>query len=119
MNLRVAVDYSSQYSILRAAQLATRHCAADAELSADDFERSLHDVDHSARPTGPVDLLIRTGNERRLSDFMLWECAYAELYFSDCLWPEFDEARFRRALSDYAGRQRRFGGLTAKGGDPT
>ena len=59
-------------------------------------------------------MLIRTGNERRLSDFLLWECAYAELHFSDCLWPEFDEARFRMALEDYAGRQRRFGGLTAK-----
>jgi undecaprenyl diphosphate synthase len=112
MNLRVAVDYSSQYSILKAAELATQQ-SAGAELSVDDFERSLHDVDHSARATGPVDLLIRTGNERRLSDFLLWECAYAELYFSDCLWPEFDETRFQRALSDYAGRQRRFGGLSA------
>ena len=56
-------------------------------------------------------MLIRTGQERRLSDFLLWECAYAELYFSDCLWPEFDESRFREALDDYAGRQRRFGGL--------
>jgi undecaprenyl diphosphate synthase len=64
-----------------------------------------------------VDLLIRTGNERRISDFLLWECAYAELHFSDCLWPDFDEARFRQALSDYAGRQRRFGGLSAKGGE--
>lgn len=116
MNLRVAVDYSSQYSILKAAELATRQCAG-AELSVDDFERSLHVVDHSARTTGPVDLLIRTGNERRLSDFLLWECAYAELYFSDCLWPEFDETRFQRALSDYAGRQRRFGGLSAQSGE--
>ena len=64
-----------------------------------------------------MDLLIRTGNERRLSDFMLWECAYAELYFSECLWPDFNEARFQSALSNYAGRQRRFGGLTAKGGE--
>ncbi|MDB6083903.1 MAG: undecaprenyl diphosphate synthase [Gammaproteobacteria bacterium] len=118
MNLRVAVDYSSQYSILKAAQSAARQCAGNAEISSDDFERALHDADHSARAAGPVDLLIRTGNERRLSDFMLWECAFAELYFCDCLWPEFDEARFRRALSDYAGRQRRFGGLTAKAGDP-
>ncbi|HWJ34739.1 MAG TPA: polyprenyl diphosphate synthase [Steroidobacteraceae bacterium] len=118
MNLRVAVDYSSQYSILQAARSAARRCADDAEISVDDFELSLNEVDHSARATGPVDLLIRTGNERRLSDFLLWECAYAELHFSDCLWPEFDEARFRRALSDYAGRQRRFGGLTAEAGDP-
>lgn len=116
MHLRVAVDYSSQHSLLKAAQAAVRHGAAGADLSVDEFERSLNEVDHSARAAGPVDLLIRTGHERRLSDFMLWECAYAELYFSDCLWPEFNEARFQRALEDYAGRQRRFGGLTAKSG---
>jgi undecaprenyl diphosphate synthase len=61
-----------------------------------------------------VDLLIRTGSEQRLSDFLLWECAYAELYFADCLWPDFDERRFRQALDAFAGRQRRFGAL---GGD--
>jgi undecaprenyl diphosphate synthase len=79
-----------------------------------EFERLLHEVDHSSQVAGPVDLLIRTGNEQRLSDFLLWECAYAELYFSDCLWPEFNEAQFHSALEDYARRQRRFGGLTAK-----
>jgi undecaprenyl diphosphate synthase len=55
--------------------------------------------------------LIRTGGEKRLSDFMLWEVAYAELYFTDCLWPDFDEQRFRNALVDFGGRQRRFGAL--------
>jgi undecaprenyl diphosphate synthase len=118
MLLRVAVDYSSQHSLLKAAQAAARHTPAGAEMSAEEFERSLNDVDHSARPAGPVDLLIRTGSERRISDFLLWECAYAELHFSDCLWPEFDESRFEQALADYARRQRRFGGLIAKGGDP-
>jgi len=118
MHLRVAVDYSSQYSLTKAAELAVRGAAAaNTELTTDDIERSLHKVDHSARAAGPVDLLIRTGNERRLSDFLLWECAYAELHFSECLWPEFDEARFRHALSDYAGRQRRFGGLSAQSGE--
>jgi undecaprenyl diphosphate synthase len=115
MLLRVAVDYSSQHSILKAAQLAASQAASAAsggDIGADDFERALYEVDHSARPAGPVDLLIRTGNERRLSDFLLWECAYAELYFCDCLWPEFDEAKFKLALADYAGRQRRFGGLS-------
>jgi undecaprenyl diphosphate synthase len=116
MHLRIAVDYSSQHSITQAALLAASRSGAD--LSCHDFEAALHEVDHSLRAAGPVDLLIRTGNERRLSDFLLWECAYAELYFADCLWPEFDEAEFRQALSDYAGRQRRFGGLTAKAADP-
>ena len=113
MLLRIAVDYSSQYSILKAAQRVDRQAVRDADGSAKDFERLLQEVDHSARAAGPVDLLIRTGNERRLSDFLLWECAYAELYFPDCLWPEFDKTRFQNALEDYAGRQRRFGGLGA------
>jgi undecaprenyl diphosphate synthase len=111
MHLRIAVDYSSQHSIAKAAQAAVRQAAEGAEIGIDDLQHALHEVDHSVRPAGPVDLLIRTGNERRLSDFLLWECAYAELYFSECLWPDFDDAKFKQALADYAGRQRRFGGL--------
>jgi undecaprenyl diphosphate synthase len=114
MHLRVAVDYSSQYSILKAAQRAAGLASDDVDVASREFERLLHEVDHSSQVAGPVDLLIRTGNEQRLSDFLLWECAYAELYFSDCLWPEFNEAQFHSALEDYARRQRRFGGLTAR-----
>src|SRR5450631_2353422 len=110
MLLRIAVDYSSQHSIVHAAHRAQSRAA----LSVADFHRLLHEVDHCLYPAGEVDLLIRTGNERRLSDFLLWECAFAELYFSDCLWPEFNERRFRCALEDYSSRQRRFGALTAK-----
>ncbi len=110
MHLRIAVDYSSQHSILQAA----RRAESGADLSADDFHRLLDQVDHSTSPASAVDLLIRTGNERRLSDFLLWECAFAELHFSECLWPDFDESRFRFALEDYGSRQRRFGALTAK-----
>jgi undecaprenyl diphosphate synthase len=118
MHLRIAFDYSSQYSLTKAAEAAARQTeAGGAALTPEDIDRALQEVDHSVRTAGPVDLLIRTGNERRLSDFLLWECAYAELHFSDCLWPEFDDARFRHALSDYAGRQRRFGGLTAQSGE--
>jgi undecaprenyl diphosphate synthase len=108
MHLRIAVDYSSQYSILEAA----RRAGGEADLNADSFIRRLHEVDHCAYPTSEVDLLIRTGSEQRLSDFLLWECAYAELHFADCLWPDFDEQRFRGALEDFAGRQRRFGALS-------
>jgi undecaprenyl diphosphate synthase len=107
MHLRIAVDYSSRHSILEAA----RRARADANLDPATFERLLHEVDHCAHPAAEVDLLIRTGSEQRLSDFLLWECAYAELHFADCLWPDFDETRFRRALEDFAGRQRRYGAL--------
>jgi undecaprenyl diphosphate synthase len=107
MHLRIAVDYSSQYSILEAA----RRAGGDPNLDAESFKRLIHEVDHCAHPAGEVDLLIRTGSEQRLSDFLLWECAYAELYFADCLWPDFDESRFQSALAAFAGRQRRFGAL--------
>jgi len=110
MLLRIAVDYSSQHSIVAAA----RRAGHDQALSAEDFHRLLNEADHCAYPVGEVDLLIRTGNERRLSDFLLWESAFAELHFSDCLWPDFDEERFQCALEDYSARQRRFGGLSAK-----
>ena len=109
MLLRIAVDYSSQHSIMQAARRAGR----DSDLTPQEFHRLLHEVDHCAYPASEVDLLIRTGSERRLSDFLLWESAFAELHFSDCLWPDFDEQRFRCALDDYSGRQRRFGGLAA------
>lgn len=105
MHLRIAVDYSAQHSILRAARRARR--AHD--LTAQRFHRLLNEVNHSARQTEEVDLLIRTGGEKRLSDFLLWESAYAELHFTDCLWPDFDEQHFQAALEDYAGRARRFG----------
>ena len=105
MHLRIAIDYSSQHSILEVARRAPR----DAGLSIEKFEELLAQVDHSVSDSGPVDLLIRTGGEQRLSDFLLWDCAYAELYFTDRLWPDFGEAELRAALEDYSRRQRRFG----------
>jgi undecaprenyl diphosphate synthase len=108
MHLRIVIDYSSHDSIVQAAWRVDR----SAKPTAEDFHRLLHEVDNSALPAGAVDLLIRTGGERRLSDFMLWEVAYAELHFTDCLWPDFDANCLRRALHEYAGRQRRFGAIT-------
>jgi undecaprenyl diphosphate synthase len=105
MYLRIAIDYSSQHSILEAARRAPR----DGGLSVEAFQELLARVDHSVPDTGAVDLLIRTGGEQRLSDFLLWDCAYAELYFTDRLWPDFGEAELNSALADYARRQRRFG----------
>jgi undecaprenyl diphosphate synthase len=105
MHLRIAVDYSAQHSILEAA----RRAGSEPGLDASRFQELVDEVDHSAAATGAVDLLIRTGAEKRLSDFLLWQCAYAELFFADCMWPEFGESGLRAALDYYAGRQRRFG----------
>jgi undecaprenyl diphosphate synthase len=105
MHLRIAVDYSAQTSILQAARRARR----SQTLTVQEFHRLINEVNHSRPAATEVDLLIRTGGEKRLSDFLLWECAYAELYFTDCLWPDFDEQQFQAALEEYAGRVRRFG----------
>jgi undecaprenyl diphosphate synthase len=110
MHLRIAVDYSAQHSILEAA----RRSLNAKDLDAHRFQGMLDEVDHSTAPAGAVDLLIRTGAEQRLSDFLLWECAYAELYFTDCMWPDFGESGFRDALADYSRRQRRFGKVLAE-----
>jgi len=98
LHLRLAIDYSSRDAILRASE----SCAGGA-ASRQRFEESLG-------TTHPVDLLIRTGGEQRLSDFLLWECAYAELFFTPRMWPEFDAHDLRAALRDFRRRDRRFGG---------
>jgi undecaprenyl diphosphate synthase len=113
--LRIAIDYSSKDAILYA---AARYAAVAGEGAApptrEAFARLLCEVHHSD-PAPDVDLLIRTGGEQRLSDFLLWECAYAELYFTPRFWPEFDAGELARAVSEYQRRERRFGGLAAAG----
>jgi undecaprenyl diphosphate synthase len=106
MHLRMAVDYSARHSILKAAtDVATGGDGADEFAQ---FRSRLNAVNHSA-PAPDVDLLIRTGGDQRLSDFLLWECAYAELYFTDCLWPDFAGSDLGRTLEDFSRRQRRYG----------
>ena len=102
--LRIAVDYSARDAILRAAgRLRDR-----GELSREAFARLLADP-HDGRPVPDVDLLIRTGGEQRLSDFLLWECAYAELVFTDRMWPDFTGADLAEAVREFYRRERRFG----------
>ena len=109
LELRIAIDYSGRDSILRAACWMI----SSLEVSQKEFARRLGDVTHAGRHSADVDLLIRTGGERRLSDFLLWECAYAELAFTPKLWPDFGAGDLEAALRDFAGRERRFGGLPA------
>jgi undecaprenyl diphosphate synthase len=101
LNLRIALDYSSREAIAAAAaRLAPGG-------SMDELERLITgDPD-----IGPVDLMIRTGGEQRLSDFMLWECAFAELWFTRRMWPEFDGGDLAEAISDFRRRNRTFGAV--------
>jgi undecaprenyl diphosphate synthase len=105
LHLRLAIDYSARAAIVEAAALAGGECTQA------EFDAHLAAAVHSDIVC-PVDLLIRSGGERRLSDFLLWECAYAELVFVDAYWPDFDEAAFDAALREFGRRDRRFGGLS-------
>lgn len=109
LDLRIAVDYSARDAILRAAQSIDRAALSDTGSARDEFARILAHVDHCVGESRDVDLLIRTGGEQRLSDFLLWECAYAELYFTRRMWPEFGPVDLSEAVQEFRSRERRFG----------
>jgi undecaprenyl diphosphate synthase len=96
LEVRIAIDYSSRDAILRAADKLPKGATRE------DFSRLLGDAPD-------VDLLVRTGGEQRLSDFLLWECAYAELLFTGKMWPDFGRADLEEAVAEFYSRERRFG----------
>ena len=112
--LRLAVDYSARSAILAAAGTLR----SDERCDEDGFLRRVNRACHSDPDTPSVDLVIRTSGEQRLSDFLLFESAYAELLFIDSLWPDFDGEDLRRAVEAFRRRERRYGGLTLDSGDP-
>ncbi len=109
MTLAIALNYGARAELVQAARrLAERVLSGElrpADIDESTVEASLHTAD-----LPPLDLVIRTSGEQRLSNFLLWQAAYAELLFVDTLWPDFDGDSVRSALADYAGRERRFGG---------
>ena len=108
LKLQVAVSYGGRWDIAEATRKLARR-VADGSLRASDISED--DIAASLELAGvpDPDLLIRTGGERRISNFLLWNLAYTELYFTDKLWPEFDVAALEAALEFFAGRERRFG----------
>jgi len=108
IHLRVAIDYSSRGVLARAAE-AARRLPADVSLDRDLFDRMI--ASEQGPDVPPLDLLIRTSGEQRLSDFLLWEVAYAELYFTPVLWPDFSAGDLVDAITTYNNRDRRFGAL--------
>ncbi len=103
LNLRLAIDYSGRATILAAA------AATKPGEGVEEFDRRVRGLAPDGGEVPPLDLLIRTGGEQRLSDFLLWECAYAELWFTRVLWPDFGAAHLGDAVTDYRNRERRFG----------
>jgi undecaprenyl diphosphate synthase len=108
LKLQVAVSYGGRWDVLEAAKrLAAR--AASGEIRAADIDEDLFSAELQLSDLPDPDLFIRTGGDHRVSNFLLWNIAYAELYFTDVLWPDFNEAEFQLALEDFAQRERRFG----------
>ena len=102
MILTLALSYGGRQELVQAARAAA--AAKGAALEAEDLEAALW-----TRGLPELDLLVRTSGERRISNFLLWQCAYAELHFSEVLWPDFRDAALLAAIADFQGRERRFG----------
>ncbi len=108
LRLIVAANYGGRWDIVRSAQIIAKKVEADElnseSISEDDISKHI-----TTQGLPDPDLFIRTGGEKRISNFLLWQMAYTELYFTDVLWPDFNEAELKNAIADYASRQRRFG----------
>lgn len=108
MTLTLALSYGGREELTDAAR-ALAGAARDGEIEPDEIDEAAIDRFLPSMDVGPVDLLIRTGGERRISNFLLWGSAYAELYFTDEFWPDFGANSLYCAICDFQGRQRRFG----------
>jgi len=108
VHLRLAIDYSAREAVLEAAA----RLASSVDRTPQAFAQALAEAIHEAAPAPEIDLLIRTGGEQRLSDCLLWEGAFAEIVFSDRLWPDFGKAELVAALAEFSRRERRFGGIS-------
>ena len=106
--LRLAVDYSSREALTAAARLCD-----PLHSGREDLAQALGRVTHGGGPAMDVDLLVRTGGEQRLSDFLLWECAYAELHFTPTMWPDFTVEELAAAVREFRTRDRRFGRIAS------
>src|SRR5262245_50095459 len=112
LTLNIAIAYGGRWDLAQAARALAQRCAAG-ELSPGDIDETAVASELQLGTADP-DLFIRTGGEQRISNFLLWNLAYTELYFCDTLWPDFDDGELERAIRHYAGRQRRFGQTSAQ-----
>lgn len=110
MQVIFAIDYSGHWGILETVRHLAKQVSAGT-LSAEQIDEAVFEAARPMPDLPPVDLLIRSSGELRISNFHLWEIAYAELFFTDTLWPDFDESLFREAICAYQARERRYGGL--------
>ncbi|MFQ3198972.1 MAG: undecaprenyl diphosphate synthase, partial [Paraglaciecola sp.] len=106
--LNIAANYGGRWDIVHAAKCLAQQ-VQEGQLSSEDVDEEKFNALLCLGSLPAVDLLIRTGGETRISNFLLWQIAYAELYFTDTYWPDFDEHAFQTAINDFAERQRRYG----------
>lgn len=111
MEVIFALNYSGHWAILDTVKRLAQQ-VANGELRPEDITELTYNAARPMADLPPVDLLIRSSGEMRISNFHLWESAYAEMYFTDVLWPDFDEAEFTKAIAVYQQRDRRFGGVS-------
>ncbi len=111
MTVNIAANYGSKWDIIQATQQLAQQ-VKDNQISISDIDENLFTQHLMLADQAPVDLLIRTGGEQRISNYLLWQCAYAEFYFTPTLWPAFDEVAFDKAITNFQQRTRRFGGVT-------
>jgi undecaprenyl diphosphate synthase len=108
LTLNIAANYGGRWDIVEACKRIQDKVSVG-ELQRNDINEHVFAQETSFAHVPELDLLIRTGGEQRISNFLLWQCAYAEFYFTDVLWPDFNEQEFAQAVYDYQSRQRRFG----------
>ncbi len=108
LNLNIAANYGGQWDIINALQIITAKLE-NGELDSENIDQSLFESQLSLADTPEPDLFIRTGGEQRISNFLIWQLAYTELFFTDVLWPDFTTREMQAALDEYARRQRRYG----------
>ncbi len=111
LNLNVAMSYSGRWDIVQACRSIVEDINVQ-KLSPEEVDETLFDKRLSLSACGDPDLFIRTGGEQRISNYLLWQLAYTELYFTGVLWPDFDTEQFERAIDWFASRQRRFGKIS-------
>ena len=115
--LNIAVNYGGRWDMVQAAR-AVAQAALRGEIAVADIDEARLGGYFTLAGLPPLDLFIRTGGEKRVSNFLLWQLAYSELYFSDVLWPDFDARHLDAALLDFAGRERRYGKTSEQAGTP-
>ena len=113
LTLTIAASYGGRWDIVQAARALAR-AAADGKLDPETIDENGFGAQLGLADLPEPDLFIRTGGDRRISNFLLWQMAYTELWFTETLWPDIDEAELQRALTDFATRERRFGLTSAQ-----